>query len=134
MAPLMADHGVFVFGGDQKVLDGAATFEVGLYAIPPTDLFNAFTKTLCIQYDDMTLGFDFIGSGLGTCSAPVVSPINDPPGGPVKPFLHLVQSPLWVFTLGECLPEMIHFLVEKLRVATHCFGPMGEGVNYTGFC
>ena len=34
----------------------------------------------------------------------------------------------------ECLPEMIHFFVEKLRIATHCFGPMDEGINYTNIC
>ena len=107
---------------------------MGLYAIPSTDHFNALTETLSIRYDNMTLSFDFIGSGLGTCSALVVSAINDLSGGPVKPFLHLVQSPFWVFALGECLPEMIHFFVEKLRIATHCFGPMGEGINYTKLC
>ena len=64
----------------------------------------------------------------------VVSPINDLPGGAVKPFLHLVQSPFGVFSLGECLPEMIHFFAEKLRIATHCFGPLGEGINYIKFC
>ena len=38
-------HRVFVLGGDQEVLDGAATFEVSLDTIPTTDLFDAFTKT-----------------------------------------------------------------------------------------
>ena len=90
--PTFADHGVFVLGGDQWVLDGATNFEVGLYTIPSTYLFNAFAETLCIRYDYMTYGFDFIGSGLVTCSALVVSPINDFPGGPVKPFLYLDQA------------------------------------------
>ena len=54
----------------------------------------------------MTLGFAFIGSGLGTYSTLVVSPINELPAGPVKSFLYLVQSPFWVFTVGECLPEI----------------------------
>ena len=102
---------------------------MSLYAIPPTDLFNAFAETLCIRYDNRILGFDFIGSGLGACGAQVVIPINDLPAWPVKPFLHLVQSPLWVFTLGECLPVMIHFFVKKLRIETHCFGPRGEGIT-----
>ena len=82
----------------------------------------------------MALGFDFIGTGLGAYGALVVSPINDLPGEPVKPFLHLAQSPFWVFALDECLPEMILFFAEKLRIATHCFGPVGEGINYTKFC
>ena len=77
-------------------------------------------QTPCVRYDYITYGFNFIGSGLGACGILVVSPINDLPGGPVKPFLHLVQSPFRLFTLGECPPEMIHFFVEKLRIATHC--------------
>ena len=40
----------------------------------------------------MTLGFDFIGSGLGTCGALVVIPINELPGGPVKPFITLSKA------------------------------------------
>ena len=51
----LRDHGVFVFRGDQEVFDGAATFEVSLDPIPTTDLFDAFTKTLCIRYDYVTL-------------------------------------------------------------------------------
>ena len=126
MAPLMLTMGLCPWG---RPADSwwCYYFEVGLYAIPPTDLFNAFAETLCIGYNYMVLGYDFIGSGLGACGALVVSPISYFPGGPVEPFLHLVQSPLGVFTLGECLPEMIHFFVEKLRIATHCFDPMGEG-------
>ena len=34
----LGDHGVFVLGGDQEVLDGAAIFEVSLDTIPTTDL------------------------------------------------------------------------------------------------
>ena len=36
----LGDHRVFVLGGDQEVLDGAATFEVSLDTIPTTDLFG----------------------------------------------------------------------------------------------
>ena len=81
----------------------------------------------------MTLGFDFIGSGLGPSGALAVSPTIDLTGRPVKPFLYLVQSQIGVFTLSECLPEVLHFLVEKIRIATNCFGPMGEGTNNTKF-
>ena len=131
--PTFDDHGVFVIGGDQLVLDGATTFEVGLYAIPPIDLLDTFTETLCVRYNYITLHFYFIGGRLGTCGALVDSPISNLSGGPIKPFLHLVQSPFGVFTLGECLPEVIHFFVE-FRIATHCLAPMGEGVNNTKFC
>ena len=54
----LVDHRIFVLGGDQEVLNGSATFEVGLNAISTTDLFDAFTKTLCIGYDNVTLVFD----------------------------------------------------------------------------
>ena len=124
--PIFADHGVFSLG--RPVGSWWCYYHWG------GSVCHAFAETLCIMYDYMTLGFDFIGSWLGACSALVVSPIIDLPGGPVNPFLYLVQSPFWVFTLGECLPEMIHFFVEKLRIATHCCGPMGEGINYTKFC
>ena len=86
----LIDHRVFVLGGDQKALNGSATFEVGLNAIPTTDLFNAFTKTLFIGYGNMTLIFDFIGGWLGTCGAP----ISSLSGRPVESFLHFVQSHL----------------------------------------
>ena len=99
---------------------------MGLNAISTTDLFDTFTKTLCVGYDNMTLMFNFIADRQGSCSAMVVNPINDLTGRPAKSFLHLVQSPFRIFTFGESLPEVILFLLEQLRLATHCCGPMGE--------
>ena len=125
----LVDHRVFILGGDQKVFDGPATFEVGFNAISTTDLFDTFTKTLCIGYDNVTLIFNFIGDRLGTCGAP----ITDLSGRSVKSFLHLVQSPFGIFAFCESLPEMVLFLLEQLRLATHCCGPVGEGVDYTKF-
>ena len=81
----------------------------------------------------MTLSFDFTGDRLGSCSALVISPINDLTGRLVKSFLHPVQSPFGIFAFSESLPEVVLFLLEKLRLATHCFGPMGEGVDGTKF-
>ena len=72
----LGDHGVFVLGGDQEVLDGAATFEVSLDAIPTTDLFDTFTKTLCVGYDYVTLTPNFSGGSRGTIGTLVVNPIN----------------------------------------------------------
>ena len=129
----LADHRVFILGGDQEVLDGSATFEVGLDAISTTDLLDAFTKTLCVGYDNVTLIFNFIGDRLGRCCALVVNPIIDLTGRPVESFLHLVQSPFRIFAFGESLPEVVHFLLEQLRFAPHCCGPMGEGVDDTKF-
>ena len=129
MAPLWLTIEIFVLGGDQEVLNGSTTFEVGLNAIPTTDLFDAFTKTLCIGYDNVTLISDFIGGRLGTCGAP----ISNLSGRPVGSFLHLVQSPFGIFAFSESLPEMVLFLLEQLKLATHCGCPMGEGVDYTKF-
>ena len=76
------------------------TFEVGLYAIPTTDLLDTFTRTLCVEYNNVTFGFNFIGSRWGTHGALVVSPIRSFTGRFVEPSLHLVQSPFGVFALG----------------------------------
>ena len=122
----LVDHRVFVLGGDQEVLDGAATFEVSLDAISTTDLYDTFTKTLCEGYDNMALTLDFSSGSRGTL---VVSPINGLTGRPVECFLHLVQSPFRIFVLGESFPEVFLFLFEQLRIAAHSFGPVGEGVD-----
>ena len=129
----LVDHRIFVLGGDQEVFDGTATFEVGLNAISTTDLFDAFTKTLCVGYDNVTFRFDFIGDSLGNCGALVINPIIGLIFKLVESFLHLVQSPFRIFAFSESLPKVVHFLLEQLRPATHCFGPMGEGVYDTKF-
>ena len=76
----LVDHWVFVLGGDQKVFDGSATFEVSLDAIPTTDLFDTFTKTLCVGYYNVTLVLHSMVSRLGI----VIAPITDLPGRPVE--------------------------------------------------
>ena len=129
----LGDHRVFVLRGDQEVFDGASTFEVSLDPIPSTDLFDTFTKTLCVGYDYMTLTLNFSGGSRGTVSTLVINPIYGLTGGLVKPFLHFVQSPLGILAFSESLPEMFFFLFEQLRIAAHCLGPMGEGVNDTEF-
>ena len=93
--PTSVDHWAFVFGVDQQVFDGVITFEVGLHTMPTTDLLNAFTETLGVWYYNMTLSVNFIANGLGTCSTLAVSYIINLSGWPGKPFLHLVQSPIW---------------------------------------
>ena len=111
--PTFDDHGIFVLGGDQQVFDGAITLEVGLYTIPPTDLFNDFAETLGVGYYYMTLSFNFTGNGLGTCNALAVSFIIHLLGRPGNPFLHLVQSPFGIFAMGKCFPEMFQFPLES---------------------
>ena len=127
----LVDHTVFVLGGDQEVLDGAATFEVSLDAIPTTDLFDTFTKTLCVGFDNVALTLNFFGGSRHTCGTLVVSPINGLTGRAVESFLHLVQSPFRIFALGESFPEVFLFLFEQLRITAHSFGLKGEGVDYT---
>ena len=100
---------------------------MSLNAIPTTDLFDTFTKTLCVGYDNVPLVLHFMVSRLGI----VVAPIINLPGRPVESFLHLVQSPLRIFTFSENLPEVILFFLEQLRIAAHSGGPMGEGLDNT---
>ena len=102
---------------------------MSLDAIPTTDLFDAFTKTLCVGYDNVPLIWHFMVSRMGI----IVAPIIDLPGRPVESFLHLVQSPFWVFTAGESLPEVLLFFLEQLRIAAHGGGPVGEDLDNTEF-
>ena len=109
----LGDHGVFVLRGDQGVLDGASTFEVSLDSIPSTDLFDTFTKTLCVGYDYVTLTLNFSGGSRGIVGTLVTNPINGLTGGLVKPFLYFVQSPLGIFTFSESLPEMFLYCLSN---------------------
>ena len=102
---------------------------MGLDAIPTTDLFDTFTNTLCVGYDNVPLILHFMVGRLGIVGAPII----DLSGRPVESFLHLVQSPLGIFALGESLPEVILLLLEQLRIAAHSGGPMGEGLDNTKF-
>ena len=106
---------------------------MSLDPIPSTDLFDTFTKTLHVRYDYMALTLNFSGGSRGTVSTLVINPINGLTGALVKPFLHFVQSPLWILAFSESLPEMLFLLFEQLRIAAHCLGPMGEGVYNTKF-
>ena len=117
----LGDHGVFVLRGDQDVLDGAATFEVSLDPISTTDLFDTFTKTLCVGYDYVTLTLNFFGGSRGTISTLIVTPINGLTGRPVESFLHLVQSPFGIFALGAT------FLVWATQDYCTQFWPYGRG-------
>ena len=104
----LVDHRVFVLGGDQEDFDGSATLEVSLDAIPTTDLFDTFTKTLCVGYDNVPFVFHFMVSSLGIVGAPIINL----PGRPVESFLHLVQSPYGIFAFSDSLPEVILFFLE----------------------
>ena len=112
---LWGDHRVFVLRGDQEVFDGAATFEVSLDPIPSTDLFDTFTKTLCVGYDYMTLTLNFSGGSRGTVSTLVINLISGLTGGLVKPFLHFVQAHL----------GYLHLVRAFLRCSFSCLSSSG---------
>ena len=123
----LVDHWVFVLGGDQEVFDSSATLEVSLDAIPTTDLFDTFTKTLCVGDDNVTLTWHSLVGRLGI----VVAPIINLSGRPVESFLHLLQSPFGVVTFGKSFPEVLLFFLKQLRITTHGGSPMGEGLDDT---
>ena len=129
MAPLWLTIGSLSLGETRKFFDGSATFEVSLDAISTTDLFDTFTKTLCVGYDNMTLTLHYMVGRLGIAVAPII----DLSGRPVKPFLHLVQSPFRVITVGESFPEVLLFFLKQLRITAHGGGPVGEGLDDTEF-
>ena len=56
---------------------------MSLDAISTTDLFDTFTKTLCVGYDNMALTLDFSSSSRGACGTLVVNPINSLTGRPI---------------------------------------------------
>ena len=74
-------------------------------AIPTTDLFDTFTKTLCVGYDYVPFVFHFMVGSLGIVGAP----ISNLPGRPVESSLHLVQGPFGIFAFSESFPEVILF-------------------------
>ena len=80
----------------------------------------------------MTLGFDFIGNRLGACGALAVCPSLTSLEDLVSLFSTL-SKPIWVFTIGKFFPEMFHFFLKKLRIATNSFGPVHESTNDTIF-
>ena len=98
---------------------------MSLDAISTTDLFDTFTKTLCVGYDNVTLTLHSMVGRLGR----IVAPIIDLSGRPVESFLHFVQGPFGVVAFSESFPEVLFFLLEQLRIAAHSGGPMGEGLD-----
>ena len=100
---------------------------MSLDAIPTTDLFDTFTKTLCVGYDNVPFVSHFLVGRLGIITAPIVAL----PGRPVDSSLHLVQSPFGIFAFSESIPEVILFFLKQLRITAHCGGPVGKGLDDT---
>ena len=94
------DHGVFVLGVDQEVLDSAATFEVSLDTIPTTDLFDTFTKTLCVGYDYVALTLNFSVGSRGTIGTLVVNPHQWPHWKICWAFSPPCPKPTWDICFG----------------------------------
>ena len=103
---------------------------MSLDTIPSTDLYDTFTKTLCVRYDYMTLTLNFPGGSRGTVSILVVNPINGLTGGLVEPFLHFVQSPLGILAFSESLPEMFFSCLSSSGLL-HTVWPLWERVLIT---
>ena len=77
----------------------------------------------------MTLALHFMVGRLGIA----IAPITVLSGRPVKPFLHLVQSPFRVITVGKSFPEVFLFFLKQLRITAHGGSPVGEGLDDTEF-
>ena len=79
--PLLLTMGSLSLGETSRFFYGAITFEVGLYTIPPTDIFNAFAETLGGLYYYITLGFNFLVTGwvpvVPLLLAPSLTSLND---------------------------------------------------------
>ena len=45
----------------------------------------------------------------------------------------LSMAHIGVLAVTKCLPEVIHFLLEKLWLVAHCSGPVGKGIDNTIF-
>ena len=96
--------------GDQEIFDGSATFEVSLDAIPATDLFDTFTKTLCVGYDNVLLVLHVMVSRLGI----VVVPIISLPGRPVESFFQIIGRK--GHNLARNIKESIYIRVNNLTL------------------
>ena len=99
---------------------------MSLDAIPTTDLFDTFTKTLCVGNDNVTLTLHSLVGRLGI----VVAPIIDLSGRPVESILHLVQSPFRVVTFGESFPEVLLFFFEATQDYCTWWKPCGRGFGW----
>ena len=112
----LGDHRVFVLRRDQEVFDGAATFEVSLDPIPTTDLFDTFTKTLCVGYDYVTLTLDFSGGSRGGLLAPWL----------LTPSMASLEGLLSLFsTLSKAHLGYLHLVRAILRCSFSCLSSSG---------
>ena len=127
----LGDHGVFVLGGDQEVLDGAATFEVSLDPIPTTDLFDTFTKTLCVGYDYVTLTLNFSGGNRGAVSTLVVKPHQLPHWKTCWAFSPPCPKPTWDICIEWGLFWDVLFLVLSKSGLLHTVLALWERVLIT---
>ena len=107
MAPLLLTIGSLSLGEICRFLMVLLPLKWVCMPYLPQNLFDTFTKTLCIRYNTV---FNFIGSRLGTCSALVVSLIRNLTGGLLSIFstlskvylgylLWISAFPRWAFSL-----------------------------------
>ena len=100
-----------------------------LDAIPTTDPFDAFTKTLCVGYDNVPLIFDFVLADWALLVPPSLTCLVDL----LSLSSTLSKGHFGHLAFGESLAEVVLFLLEQLRLAAHSGDPMGKGLYNTKF-
>ena len=124
MAPLWLTIGSLSLGRPGG-FDGSATFEVGLNAISTTDLFDIFTKTLCVGYDNVTLFLTSLVAGWApvvpsslTCLEDLLRLFSTLSKAHLG-YLHLVRAFLrWSFSCWSSsgLPNTVEALWERVWI------------------
>ena len=102
MPPLLLTIGSLTLRETSKFLMVLLIFEVGLYAIPTTDLLDTFTETLHVGYNNVTFGFNFLVAGW----APVMPWLLAPSEASLEGLLSLLST-LSKAHLGICI-ELVH--------------------------
>ena len=133
MASLWETMGSLSFGETRKFLMVHPPFEVSLDAIPTTDLFDTFTKTLCVRYDYMTLTLNFSGGSRVLLVPWLLTPSLASLEGLLSLFSTLSKAHFGYLDLVRAFLRCSFSFLVQLRIAAHCLGPMGEGVNDTKF-
>ena len=95
MAPLLLTIGSLSLGETSRFLMILLPLKWVCMPYLPQIFLILLHETLCVRYNNVILGFNFIGSRLGTCGVLVVSPIKNLPGRPVKPSLPPCLKPIW---------------------------------------
>ena len=80
------------------------------------------------MYDNVPYGLGLSGWP-NTSSVLVVSTVVPLTDKLCYSSLHPSHVPSGICAVAKCLPEVVHFLVEKLQLTTYCPSPVGKGIN-----